>query len=76
MNKTLCPVCDSKTRKFKEGVICIKNHKFVEGTKIYDIYYGTNANKTLCPECKSIGFQFCPDEFCLQCENKHQWGID
>lgn len=78
MDKISCPDCNSKLRKFKGGVICVKNHKFVEGTELHDIYYGTNIynNKMLCPECKQIGSQFSFDENCLQCKNGHQWGID
>ena len=60
MDKISCPDCNSKLRKFKGGVICVKNHKFVEGTELHDIYYGTNIynNKMLCPNVNRLGLSF------------------
>jgi hypothetical protein len=67
------PVCNSKLRKFKEGVICFKNHKFLEGTKIYD----TNTymdEKLLCSVCGKKGESYCMCGDCgIKCINGHIW---
>lgn len=34
-NKTLCPECGTKIRKFKNGFICQKNHKILPGSDLY-----------------------------------------
>jgi hypothetical protein len=73
-----CPECNTKMRKFKEGVICNKNHKFVEGSKIYDVFYNTNTYinpKLLCSKCGEKGRLYSFDETALQCKNEHTWGI-
>jgi hypothetical protein len=81
-----CPECNSKLRKFKDGVICIKNHKFLEGTEIYNKFYGINtytnthiddSSKLYCSKCKKSGYAFCMCGNCgLKCKNGHIWDPD
>jgi len=77
-----CPECNTKLRKFKDGVICVKNHKFLEGTIIYDKLYGTNtyvdkSSGLWCPKCKEPGYKFCFCHNCgLKCKNDHIWDPD
>ena len=72
-----CPTCNTKLRKFAGGVICIKNHKFLPGTKIYDKVYNQNSyidENKLCPICGELGSKFCMCGKCgLSCVNEHQW---
>jgi len=75
-----CPECNTKLRKFKEGVICNKNHKFLKGTIIYNIFYNTNIcvyidPKYLCYKCGEKGQLYSFDPTALQCINEHTWGI-
>lgn len=78
-----CPECNTKLRKFKEGVICNRNHKFLEGTQIYDKFYNKNTYvdpKLLCPKCGEKGiFQgshcFCGDCDGINCINGHIWHV-
>ena len=72
-----CPECNTKLRKFKEGVICLKNHKFLGGTKIYDLVYNTNTYidpKLLCSICGERGETYCMCGECgIGCINGHVW---
>lgn len=72
-----CPECQTKLRKFKDGVICNKNHKFLEGTIIYDKMYDTNtyiSSKSFCSKCGEKGESFCFCNDCgIKCINGHIW---
>ena len=73
-----CPECNAKLRKFKMGVICNKNHKFLCGTKIYDIFYDTKTYvdpKLLCYKCGEKGNLYSFDHSAIKCSNDHMWGI-
>ena len=72
--KISCPECNSKLRKYKEGVICNKNHKFLQGTIIYDKFYNTNTYinpKYVCYKCGEKGQFYSFDPTTLQCINEH-----
>ncbi len=75
-----CTECNTKLRKFKDGVICFKNHKFLEGTKTYDIFYNTNTyidKNFLCFICGKIGETYCMCGDCgLKCKNNHIWNLN
>lgn len=77
-----CPECNTKLRKFKDGVICQKNHKFLSGSKVYNEVqneikiesdYG-NINTYLCPVCQTEWISMCK---CvnseMRCVNNHIW---
>ena len=72
-----CTFCNTKLRKFKEGVICLKNHKFLEGSIIYDTFYNTKTHidkKLLCSICGEQGQVYCMCGDCgLMCINQHAW---
>jgi hypothetical protein len=75
-----CPECNTKLRKFKEGVICNKNHKFLKGSVVYNKFYNidTHIENDLdlsCPICGEIGHDLhCMCGECgVKCSNGHIW---
>ena len=79
-----CIDCNTKLRKFKDGYICQKNHKYLSGSKEYDDILGSNKisidvkskklNTKLCPECQTEVVCICMCSMSeKRCINNHVW---
>lgn len=79
LKSNVCPDCNTKLRKFRDGYICQKNHKIMKDTNMYnEITFKEKevkfSNTNLCPMCQTemVEMEKCPNGK-KYCGNNHAW---